>query len=96
MKKKKVYVLVRYGRVLNSETPLMDIIGVYTTKTAAKVRMMKAKETERELYSEEFPYEEVEEYGESNIYDWGIQLVNDCPVFTELLIVEKEIDNDED
>lgn len=40
----KVFVLVKWGRVQNSETPLMEIVGVYSTKTAAKEKMAEEKE----------------------------------------------------
>ena len=94
MRTMKVFVLVKWGRVQNSETPLMEVVGVYSTKTAAKERMAAEREEIRSFFAEEYEGEDVEEYGENNIESWGIQ-VNDYPVFQELLITEKEVDNDD-
>lgn len=89
----KVFVLVKWGRTANSETPLMEIVGVYSTKTAAKERMAEEKENLRVFFADEYDGEDFEEYGEYNIENWGIQ-VTDYPVFQELLITEKVIDDD--
>lgn len=90
----KVFVLVKWGRVQNSETPLMEVVGVFSTKTAAKEKMAKEKENIKSFFADEYEGEDVEEYGESNIENWGIQ-VEDYPVFQELLITEKVVDYEE-
>lgn len=94
MKKQIVFVLVKWGRVQNSETPLMEVVGVYSTKTAAKEKLTEERENIKAFFAEEYEGENVEEYGENNIENWGIQ-VDDYPVFQELLITEKEVDYDE-
>lgn len=94
MRTMKVFVLVKWGRTANSETPLMEVVGVYSTKTAAKEKLAEQREQIREFFADEYEGEDVEEYGEYNIDNWGIQ-VNDFPVFQELLITEKEVDNDD-
>ena len=90
MRTMKVFVLVKWGRVQNSETPLMEVVGVYSTKTAAKEKMAEEKENIKAFFAEEYEGEEVEEYGENNIENWGIQ-VEDYPVFQELMITETEV-----
>lgn len=88
----KVFVLVKWGRVQNSETPLMEVVGVYSTKTAAKERMAEEKEDIKSFFAEEYEGESMEEYGENNIENWGIQ-VEDYPIFQELLITEEEVNH---
>lgn len=93
MKILRVFVLVQWVRIANSETPLMEVVGVYSTKTAAKERMAEEKEHIRNFFDEEYGEENTEEYGECN-ESWGIQL-EDSPVFHELLITEKIVDSNE-
>ena len=93
MKKQKVFVLIKHGAD-NQDYSGVNIIGVYSTKTAAKEKLTEERENIKAFFAEEYEGEDVEEYGENNIENWGIQ-VEDCPVFQELLITEKEVDHDE-
>lgn len=52
MKKQKVFVLVKWGRVQNSETPLMEVVGVYSTKTAAKEKLAEERENIKAFFAE--------------------------------------------
>lgn len=92
MKILRVFVLVKWGRI-NDETPNMEVVGVYSTKTAAKERMSDEKEYIRNFFGEEYEGESTEEYGECN-ESWGIQL-EDSLVFQELLITEKVVDSED-
>lgn len=72
----------------------MEVVGVYSTKTAAKEKLAEVRENIKAFFADEYEGEDVEEYGENNIENWGIQ-VDDYPVFQELLITEKEVNHDE-
>lgn len=93
MKKQKVFVLIKHGAD-NQDYSGVNVIGVYSTKTAAKEKLAEERENIKAFFAEEYEGEDVEEYGENNIENWGIQ-VEDYPVFQELLITEKEVDHDE-
>ena len=92
MRTMKVFVLTKQGRD-NQDQDTLEVVGVYSTKTAAKEKMAEEKESIKAFYADEYEGEDVEEYGENNIENWGIQ-VTDFPVFEELLITEKEVDNE--
>ena len=93
MRTLKVFVLTKFGRVENSEAPLVEVVGAYSTKTAAKEKMAEEKESIKNFFADEYEGETLEEYSENLIENWGIQ-VKDYPIFQELLIVEKEVDHD--
>lgn len=90
MKKQKVFVLIKHGAD-NQDYSGVNVIGVYSTKTAAKEKLAEERENIKAFFADEYEGEDVEEYGENNIENWGIQ-VEDYPVFQELLITEKEVE----
>lgn len=90
MKKQKVFVLIKHGAD-NQDYSGVNVIGVYSTKTAAKEKLAEERENIKAFFADEYEGEDVEEYGENNIENWGIQ-VEDYPVFQELLITEKELE----
>lgn len=64
MKKQKVFILVQHG-VDNQDNSCVDVVGVYSTKTAAKERMTEEKDAILDFYKEEYPdnYEVTESQG---------------------------------
>lgn len=93
MRTMKVFVLVKFGED-NLSNHFMEVVGVYSTKTAAKEKMKEEKERTRNYFFEdpngyECEKDDCEEYGECKEV-WGISC-NDYPIFTELNIIEKEV-----
>lgn len=91
MKKQKVFVLVQNG-VDNQDNSCVDVVGVFSTKTAAKERMQEKKAEILDFYKEEYPdnYEVTEVKEESS---WCCSS-KDSPMYDELLITEKIVDED--
>lgn len=91
MKKQKVFILVQHG-VDNQDNSWVDVIGVYSTKTAAKERMAEEENAILDFYKEEYPdnYEVTEVKEESS---WCCSS-KDSPMYDELLITEKIVDED--
>lgn len=91
MRTMKVFVLTQQGRDSQDNVKL-DVIGVYSTKTAAKEKMIEKQREILDHYEEYFP-DEYSQYEEGFSINWGCTC-DDYPVFDELLITEKEVDND--
>lgn len=89
MKKQKVFVLVQNG-VDNQDNSCVDVVGVFSTKTAAKERMADKKADILHFYHEEYPdnYEVSEDKDESS---WSCSC-KDSIMFDELLITESELE----
>lgn len=89
MKKQKVFVLVQNG-VDNQDNSCVDVVGVFSTKTAAKERMADKKADILHFYHEEYPdnYEVTEDEYESS---WCCSC-KDSIMFDELLITESELE----
>lgn len=89
--KKKVFVLVQHG-VDNQDNSCVDVVGVYSTKTAAKERMTEEEDAILDFYKEVYPdnYEVTEDKEESS---WCCSS-KDSPMYDELLITEKIVDED--
>lgn len=89
MKKQKVFVLVQNG-VDNQDNSCVDVVGVYSTKTAAKEQMAEEVNNILEFYKEEYPdnYEVSEDKDESS---WSCSC-KDSIMFDELLITESELE----
>lgn len=87
----RVFVLTQQG-VDKLDNVTLDILGVFTTKTAAKELFKKKRAEIREFYETE--YEEEPKYeDEDGFYtSWSISC-EDSRVFDELLITEKVIDS---
>lgn len=90
MKKQKVFVLIKHGAD-NQDYSGVNVIGVYSTKTAAKDRMAEEEDNILNFYKEEYPdnYEVSEDKDESS---WSCSC-KDSIMFDELLITESELDN---
>lgn len=86
--KKKVYVLTQQGSD-NFDQDTLEVVGVFSTKKAAKAKMEEKKGEILGYYKENFPDRYVE-YGEYNIENWGVCLET-SPAYDELLITEKEL-----
>lgn len=54
MKKQKVFVLVQNG-VDNQDNSCVDVVGVYSTKTAAKEKMAEVENNILDFYKDEYP-----------------------------------------
>ena len=91
MKKQKVFILMKHG-VDNQDNSCVDVGGVYTTKTAAKEKMAEVADAILDFYKEEYPddYEVTEDKEESS---WCCSS-KDSPMYDELLITEKIVDED--
>lgn len=91
MKKQKVFVLIKHGAD-NQDYSGINVIGVYSTKTAAKERMAEEEDNILDFYEDEYPdyYEVTEDKDESS---WCCS-VKDSTMFDELLITEKIVDED--
>ena len=91
MKKQKVFVLIKHGAD-NQDYSSVNVIGVYSTKTAAKERMAEEEDNILDFYKEEYPdnYEVYEDNDESL---WSCSC-KDSIMFDELLITEKIVDED--
>lgn len=89
MKKQKVFVLIKHGAD-NQDYSGVNVIGVYSTKTAAKERMEEEEDNILDFYKEEYPdnYEVSEDKDESS---WSCSC-KDSIMFDELLITESELD----
>lgn len=89
MKKQKVFVLIKHGAD-NQDYSGVNVIGVYSTKTAAKEQMAEEVNNILEFYKEEYPdnYEVSEDKDESS---WSCSC-KDSIMFDELLITESELD----
>lgn len=87
----KVYVLTRQGRN-NLDKITLEVLGVFTTKTAANELFKQKREEIRKSYTENYVDEPSYEDEEGVCVSWSISL-EDHPVFDELLITEKIIDN---
>ena len=88
----KVFVLTRQGRD-NLDNITLDILGVFTTKTAANELFKQKREEIRKYYEDKYEQEPSYEDEQGVCVNWSISL-EDAPVFDELLITEKVIDND--
>ena len=91
MRTLKVFVLTQQGRD-NQDQNTLEVVGVYSTKTAAEEKFKEKQEDIRQFYDLEYP-EEYDEYDEGFMVGWGCSC-NNSPVYDELLITEKEVDND--
>ena len=91
MKKQKVFILIQHG-VDNQDNSCVDVVGVYSTKTAAKEKMAEVENNILDFYEDEYPdyYEVTEDKDESS---WCCS-INDSTMFDELLITEKIVDED--
>lgn len=91
MKKQKVFVLLKHGQD-NQDYSSVNVIGVYSTKTAAKEQMAEEENNILDFYKEEYPddYEVTEDKDESS---WCCS-IKDSTMFDELLITEKIVDED--
>ena len=91
MKKQKVFILIQHG-VDNQDNSCVDVVGVYSTKTAAKEKMAEVENNILDFYKEEYPddYEVTEDKDESS---WCCSC-KDSTMFDELLITEKIVDED--
>ena len=89
MKKQKVFVLIKHGAD-NQDYSSVNVIGVYSTKTAAKEQMAEEEDNILDFYKEEYPdnYEVYEDKDESS---WSCSC-KDSTMFDELLITESELD----
>lgn len=89
MKKQKVFILLQHA-VDVQDNSCVDVGGVYTTKTAAKEKMAEVADAILDFYKEEYPddYEVTEDKDESS---WCCS-IKDSPMFDELLITEKIVD----
>ena len=89
MKKQKVFVVINHGAD-NRDDSSVSVIGVYSTKTAAKERMAEEEDNILDFYKEEYPdnYEVSEDKDESS---WSCSC-KDSTMFDELLITESELD----
>lgn len=76
----------------NQDNSCVDVGGVYTTKTAAKEKMAEVADAILDFYKEEYPddYEVTEDKEESS---WCCSS-KDSPMYNELLITEKIVDED--
>lgn len=89
MKKQKVFILVQHG-VDSQDNSCVDVVGVYSTKTAAKEQMAEEENYILDFYKEEYPdsYEVTEDKDESS---WSCSC-KDSIIFDELLITESELE----
>ena len=89
MKKHKVFILLQHA-VDVQDNSCVDVGGVYTTKTAAKEKMAEVADAILDFYKEEYPdnYEVTEDEEEAS---WCCSC-KDSPMFDELLITEKIVD----
>lgn len=91
MKKQKVFILLQHGVDVQGNS-CVDVGGVYTTKTAAKEKMAEVADAILDFYKEEYPDNyEVTEYEEEASWCCSCK---DSPMFDELLITEKIVDED--
>lgn len=88
----KVFVLTRQGRD-SLDNIKLEVLGVFTTKTAANKLFKKKREEIRNFYDTEYEGEPNYEDEDGVCVSWSISL-EDAPIFDELLITEKIIDND--
>lgn len=91
MKKQKVFILIQHG-VDSQDNSCVNIGGVYSTKTAAKKKMAEVADAILDFYEDEYPdyYEVTEDKEESS---WCCSS-KDSPMYDELLITEKIVDED--
>lgn len=54
MKKQKVFILVQHG-VDSQDNSCVDVVGVYSTKTAAKKKMAEVENNILDFYEDEYP-----------------------------------------
>ena len=89
MKKQKVFVLIKHGAD-NQDYSSVNVIGVYSTKTAAKERMEEEEDNILNFYKEEYPdnYEVTEDEEEAS---WCCSC-KDSTMFDELVLTEKEVE----
>ena len=89
MRKQKVFVLIKHGAD-NQDYWSVNVIGVYSTKTAAKERMAEEEDNILNFYKEEYPdnYEVYEDKDESS---WSCSC-KDSRMFEELVLTEKEVE----
>lgn len=90
----RVYVLTQQG-CDNQDNDTLEVVGVFSTKTKAKEKMSERMNDIRDYYFDNFTPDEYSEYEEGWWTCWGISL-KDAPVYDELLITEKIIDQEED
>ena len=81
--------LIKHGAD-NQDYSSVNVIGVYSTKTAAKERMEEEEDNILNFYKEEYPdnYEVYEDKDESS---WSSSC-KDSIMFDELLITESEME----
>ena len=89
MKKQKVFILIGHS-VDNQDNSCVDVVGVYSTKTAAKEKMAEVENNILDFYEYEYPdnYEVTEDKEEAS---WCCS-IKDSTMFDELLITEKEVE----
>ena len=89
MKKQKVFILIQHG-VDNQDNSCVDVVGVYSTKTAAKEKMEEVENNILDFYEDEYPdyYEVTEDEEEAS---WCCSC-KDSPMFDELVLTEKEVE----
>ena len=89
MKKQKVFVLIKHGAD-NQDYSSVNVIGVYSTKTAAKEQMAEEQENIIDFYKGEYPdnYEVSDDKDESS---WSCSC-KDSTMYDELLITARELD----
>ena len=89
MKKQKVFILIGHS-VDIQDNSCVDVVGVYSTKTAAKEKMAEVENNILDFYEYEYPdyYEVTEDKEESS---WCCS-IKDSTMFDELLITESELD----
>ena len=84
----KVFVLTQQGRD-NQDKDTLEIVGAFSTRTAAKEKFREKQEEIRQFYDKEYP-EEYTEYEEGFMTCWGCSC-DDFPIYDELLITETEV-----
>lgn len=89
MKKQKVFVLIRNGAD-NQDYSSVNVIGVYSTKTAAKEQMAEEEDNILDFYREEYP-DNYEVYEHKDKSSWSCSC-KDSTMFDELFITESELD----
>ena len=89
MKKQKVFILIQHC-VDIQDNSCVDVVGVYSTKTAAKEQMEEEENNILDFYEYEYPdnYEVTEDEEEAS---WCCSC-KDSPMFDELVLTEKEVE----
>ena len=89
MKKQKLFILIGHS-VDIQDNSCVDVVGVYSTKTAAKEKMAEVENNILDFYENEYPdnYEVTEDEEEAS---WCCSC-KDSPMFDELVLTEKEVE----